>query len=184
MDDRQIVALFWQRREEAILQTRIKYGALCRSIARNILHSEEDAEECENDALLRTWNAIPPQRPQRLGAFVARIARNQALHRYEAAHAQKREGITLLLDELREVAATEESVEGAVLTGELSESIGRFLRGQRQTARMVFLRRYWMAESTADTARVLDMKEGTVKSTLSRTRAALREHLRKEGLLE
>lgn len=184
MDDRQIVALFWQRQEEAIIQTKRKYGSLCRSIARNILRSEEDAEECENDALLRLWNAIPPEKPEKLGAFTARIVRNLALNRYAAAHAQKREGVTVLLDELEEVLSGEENAEGEALRRELSDSIDRFLRQQSKTARVVFLRRYFLFEPIADTARSLGMREGTVKSTLSRTRAALRQYLRKEGLLE
>ena len=184
MDDRQIVALFWQRQEDAITQTRIKYGGLCRAVARNILHSEEDAEECENDALLRLWNAIPPEKPEKLGAFTARIVRNLALNRYEAAHAQKREGVTVLLDELGEVISGGENAESAALRRELGDSIDRFLRQQSKTARVVFLRRYFLSEPIADTARSLGMREGTVKSTLSRTRAALRQYLRKEGLLE
>lgn len=60
MEDEQIIALYWSRDEHAIVETDRKYGTHCRSIAWNILHSEEDSEECVNDTWLRTWNTIPP----------------------------------------------------------------------------------------------------------------------------
>ena len=92
MEDRQIVALYWRRDEAALGETQRKYAALCRSVAKNILGGEEDAEECVNDALLQAWNAIPPQRPRRLGAWLARVTRNLALNRWDRDHAQKQIG--------------------------------------------------------------------------------------------
>ena len=56
MDDQQIVDLYWARSEQAIQESEHKYGAFCRSIARNILLQEQDAEECVNDTWFRAWN--------------------------------------------------------------------------------------------------------------------------------
>ena len=53
MEDAAIVALYWARDEQALAETAAKFGAYCRKIADNILHSAHDAEECEND----TWLA-------------------------------------------------------------------------------------------------------------------------------
>lgn len=92
MEDHQIVELFWSRSEAAIAETDRKYGALCRQIAMNVLHSAEDAEECVSDAYLGVWNAIPPQRPAVFPALLCRFARNLALKRYERANAAKRGG--------------------------------------------------------------------------------------------
>ena len=36
MDDNKIVELYWERREEAIKETALKYGRLCTHIAKNI----------------------------------------------------------------------------------------------------------------------------------------------------
>ena len=63
MDDVTIVQLFWDRSEKAIEAVSSKYGRYCHAIARNILTSPEDAEECVNDTYLATWNSIPPKRP-------------------------------------------------------------------------------------------------------------------------
>lgn len=49
MDDNRIIELYWEWKEEAIKETTLKYGALCTYIARNILSSYEDCEECVND---------------------------------------------------------------------------------------------------------------------------------------
>ena len=89
MEDRQIIDLYWARSQEAVEQTRIRYGRLIYSIAMKILRIREDADECENDTYMRAWNSMPPQRPALLSAFLGKIARNLALDRYEREHAQK-----------------------------------------------------------------------------------------------
>ena len=50
MEDSQIIALYWDRSEEAISETARKNGKYCLAIARNILNNDEDAEECVSDA--------------------------------------------------------------------------------------------------------------------------------------
>lgn len=95
MDDRDIIALYWQRAERAIHETAAKYGGLCYTIAHNILSSREDSEECVNDTYLGLWNAIPPQKPERFSAFVARVTRNLALKRFDHVNAQKRSPVAV-----------------------------------------------------------------------------------------
>ena len=79
MDDKQILDLYWERSEAAISETSKKYGKYCRYIASNILHNDEDSEECVNDTYFAVWNAIPNERPNRFSAFISRITRNLAL---------------------------------------------------------------------------------------------------------
>ena len=76
MEDNKIVELYFQRNADAIKETDNKYGLYCFSIANNILHNKEDAEECVNDTWFHAWNAIPPQRPTKLRLFLAKITRN------------------------------------------------------------------------------------------------------------
>ena len=45
MEDKQIVDLYWERSEDAIVETDKKYGRYCHYIAYQILSDNEDAEE-------------------------------------------------------------------------------------------------------------------------------------------
>lgn len=116
MDDERIIELYWRRDERAVAETGRKYGAYCHAVSMNILGVREDAEECVNDTSVRAWNAIPPQHPKRLQAWLARITRNLSIDRYNRNHAQRRGGgsITALLSELDECVPTSASVESAV----------------------------------------------------------------------
>ena len=107
MEDAAIVALYWARDEQALAETATKFGAYCRKIADNILHSAHDVEECENDTWLAAWNSMPDNRPARLAPYLGRITRNLALDRLDKATAQKRgSGQTFApLDELAECVA-------------------------------------------------------------------------------
>lgn len=95
MEDEKIVQLYWDRDEEAIPATARKYGQYCAAIARNILGSREDAEECVNDTYLNAWNAMPPHRPRVLSTFLGRIVRNVAVKRWRRSTAEKRGGGSL-----------------------------------------------------------------------------------------
>ena len=113
MDDTMIIDLYWERSESAINETALKYGNYCTKIAMNILQSREDSEECVNDTYLKTWDAIPPQRPAKLSAFLGRITRNLSFNKYKARSTQKRGGtdIELLLSELEDCIPSSSSVE-------------------------------------------------------------------------
>ena len=129
MEDSEILDLYWRRDGSAISETEEKYGALCGRIARNILGADEDAEECVNDVLHQAWNAIPPQRPDRLGAWLGKVTRNLALNQWSRNHTQKRYGgMTALLDELEDCVPAPGGVERELEDKELSAAIDRWLR--------------------------------------------------------
>lgn len=181
MEDKDIVALYWERSEEAIRRTAAKYGAYCASIIRRVLGDGRDAEECLSDTWLGAWNAMPPQKPARLPPFLGRIARNTALDRYSYNTAQRRDGgFETVLEELAECVGGQPLEEDFDLR-RLGESISAFLDGATPAARLVFLRRYWYCGSVAEIAAGTGFSQSKVKSLLHRTRKGLREHLRKEG---
>ena len=181
MEDVKIVELFWARSQEAISQTKIKYGRLIYSICVRILRVDEDAAECENDTYLKAWDSMPPQRPDHLSAYLGKIARNLSLDRYEKEHAQKRGGtqIPLILDELEECIP---SAPDSGLPLELRDILNRFLGSQTERARILFIRRYWFGDSVKEIAEKYDLGESLVKMTLLRTRNALRALLEQEGV--
>ena len=185
MEDSQIIALYWQKDPDAITETARKYGRYCFTIAENILHDPEDSEECVNDTWLRAWNAIPPQRPDKLQLFLAKIVRNLAFDRFQARHAEKRGGgeTALVLEELSECLAGGTDAETVYAAQELEQCVRQFAASLPERTAGVFLRRYFFTEPVADIAKRFGLTEGHVMVLLSRTRKKLRAHLLKEGYL-
>lgn len=185
MEDAEIVELYWARDERAIGQTRAKYGALCHGIALHVLGNARDAEECVNDAYLGTWNAIPPERPAILSAFVARIARNQALKRWRAQNAQKRGSgsVAVAIDELVDcMPAPGSDVAERLEAAELARLISAYLADEPAERRRIFLCRYFHFDSVAEIAARLGFTESKVKMSLKRTRDGLAAYLQREGV--
>lgn len=144
MDEQQIIELYFARSEEAIAETDKKYGRYCRQLAYNILYNIQDSEECVNDTYLKTWNSIPPKRPNPLKIILGKITRNLALDRYDWSHTQKRGGgdISLSLNELSECIPSAIDTETAIENKELIKELNVFLESLSPETRKVFLRRY------------------------------------------
>ena len=185
VDDAGIIELFFARDGEAVAECRRAYGAYCLGIARRILPREADAEECENDVYMAAWRAIPPERPASLRAFLGKITRNLALDRYEREHAQKRGGgaVDAVLDELSECLPGPGSAGERLEAAELAGAVDAFLRSRTPRERQIFLRRVFFCDGVAEIAARFSTSEAAVKSSLRRTRAALRRYLEREELL-
>lgn len=186
MNDQQIIELYWQRDTAAIQETSKKYGSYCYTIANNILNSKEDSEECVNDTWLKAWNAMPPQKPAILQMFLAKITRNLSLDRYLSRTAQRRGGgeIHLVLDELAECIPSQTDVVGEYESKELGQHIRKYINKLPPRDRYIFLRRYFFTDTVADIAQRYHLSENNVLVILSRTRKKLKNHLRKEGLID
>lgn len=180
MEDGEIIELFFTRSENAVAETKSKYGGLIRVVAMNILKSKADAEECENDTYLGAWNAIPPQRPGSLAAFLAGIARNQALKKYRFITAEKRNPkVTVSLDELGDCVS---GTEGVYSDGALQKAINEFLGGLNEESRRVFMLRYWYFASIREITDKCGISKSKAESMLFRTRNKLRDFLKQRDL--
>jgi len=185
MDDERLIALFDGRRTDAIEEASAQYGTYCKSIALNILRSEEDSEECFNDTMLKAWNSIPPEHPSSLKAYLGRITRNLALDRLRRKKSLKRGSSEPLqvLDELADLVPSELDIETELEAAELREKLNSFIEGLGAEKRILFVRRYWYMLSIEELAERHGMSKSKVKMQLLRIRAALREYLKKEGYL-
>ena len=65
----------------------------------------------------------------------------------------------------------------------LTEAINSFLSRLDSTSRILFVRRYWYADSVRDLACSLHLSESRIKSNLFRTRKKLKKHLESEGII-
>lgn len=183
MDDNRIIELYWERKEEAIKETSLKYGGLCSYIAKNILSSHEDSEECVNDTYFAVWNAIPNERPNRFSAFVSRITRNLALKKCEYISASKRNpAATYSLDELGDCVSGTDNVESEIEKRHIESTIDNFLWRQSEEKRNIFIRRYWYFDSIESICKSTGFSQSKVKSMLYEMRQKLRKYLESEGI--
>lgn len=185
MDDAQILDLYFTRSEQAIQETDRKYGHLCYKIAWNILDNQEDAEESVSDTYLTAWKSIPPTRPMRFSAYLAKITRHISLDRWRKQSAEKRGGreTALSLEELAECIPGKETAETTVQRRELQAAMNRFLEDLPERERILFVSRYWYLRSVKEISEKTGMSQGSVKTQLFRTRSKLRFFLEKENLL-
>lgn len=182
MTDERIIEMYFDKNEQAIDETKKKYGKMCFSIAHRILGNREDSQECENDTYLAVWNRIPPERPSIFSAFIAKITRNLSITKLRAKMAAKRGGgeALLSLEELGDCIPEERDFEEKLEVKELAELIDRFLRSLSHDDRCIFILRYWQCDSVTHIAKRLGFGESKVKMSLMRTRSRLREFLLKE----
>lgn len=186
MEDKTIIELFFARDESAITAVRDTYGNYCARIAGNILNSQEDVEEILNDTWLKVWNSIPPQKPENMKLYIARIARNLSFDRFRSLNREKRGGgePALALQELAECIPSPDRPEDNLEAAQLSRAIIVFLETLSRRDRKIFLLRYFYVESTEKIAARLGIRPTVVRTSLSRTRKKLKTHLSKEGWLE
>ncbi|MBQ7639360.1 MAG: sigma-70 family RNA polymerase sigma factor [Clostridia bacterium] len=183
MDDSKIIELFFERSEQAIVELSNKYGSICDKIAYNILNNLQDCEECVNDAYLAVWNTIPPQKPDPLLSYVCRIVRNLSLKKYHENTAKKRNSIyDVALDELADCIPASASVEDELAAKEAAGMINSFLATLDRQSRILFVRRYWHADSIEELAAMFHKSRHYVSVRLSRIRKALKQYLEKEGI--
>lgn len=180
-DDGRALDLLFSRSEEGLELIRSKYGRYMFRISDNILKCKEDAEECVSDMLGEAWRLIPPNRPDNLKMFLAKIVRNISLNRKAAKEAAKRGGKRTdpsLDEEAGFYIACPDDMEAEVA---LKQSINDFLTTLPSQDRNVFLMRYFFFDDVGVIARNLHLTKNHVYVILSRTKAKLKKQLQKEG---
>ena len=148
-----------------------RHGTRAYALALRIVRSASDAEEVAQDALVRAWRSLPRFRgDSKFSSWLYRIVVRRAFDR--AAVLKGRRGREASAEGIESVAA-----EGA---GPDPEARGRAARLERLVAglpevpRTVVTLYYYQDRSVAEVAKILRMPENTVKTHLSRARAALR----------
>ena len=185
MSDEKIIELYWQRDEQAIKETDIKYKKFLLSVAMNIVHDMCDSEECLNDTYIGAWNAIPPARPILLQSFLSTIMRRTAINCFNANKRQKRiaSEFTLSLSELKDFIADEGDMNAEIEAKELAKSISNFVRSLPDRQLYVFVSRFYIADPIAKISNDLGCSVSTVKREIGAIKIGLKKHLESEGYL-
>ena len=183
LEDGEIVKLYWDRQERAISATDEKYGRYLFTIAVNILRDEYDSEDAVRDTYVKTWNRIPPTKPNILPAFLSKITRDEALDRYRAKNADKRVPSELVtsLEELDECFGARDEVENTVLIREVARIVNDFVSKLSERSEFIFVCRYYYSDKIALISDMAGVSEATVLRELAAIRKGLRACLEKEG---
>lgn len=182
MEDSKILELFFARNEDAIKYTDETYGRRLYYLADKIVQNGQDAEESVSDTYLKAWDSIPPHKPQYFFAYIARICRNFALDKLDWKNAAKRKAEIVSLTQEME-ACVPDAVRDRILEGkELGMILDSFLRTLSAENRMIFMRRYWFADTVAEIAVRYGISESAVRMRLNRTRDKLAIYLKQEGV--
>lgn len=179
LNDEAILELFFLRDQSAIAAVQQKYGPKLRRLAENLLFNPEDAEECVSDACLAAWNTVPPQRPEHLFAYLAKLCRCSALDRLDSRTAKKRTAEVVELTQELELCIPDPAAR--VGESELGAALNTFVGTLPEEKRLIFLRRYWYGDTVKEIAKRYGLGVSKVKTTLLRVRNELRTFLSKEG---
>ena len=181
LSDEEIIALYWDRDEQAIARTDEKYKKFLLSVAFNIVFDDQDCEECLNDTYIDAWNSMPPSKPALLQAFLVTIMRRTAIDRYKSRKRQKRiaSELTVSLSEFEEIIADES--DSSAETDELARLLSDFVRSLPDRRMYIFMSRYYFARPIGEIASLLCCSESTVNKEIAAIKRELKEKLMKEG---
>ena len=183
MKDEKIIELFFARDERALAEVEKKYGALCHYIALSILTFREDAEECVSDVMLALWNAVPPERPRDLRAYICKMVRNRAREISRNENAWKRGGkIAIVGEEFLALVEDGTDLASGFEARRAGEIINSVLGTVGRTNKDIFILRYWLGLSLAQIAAQTGYGESKIKVSLHRTRKKIAAQLKKEGI--
>lgn len=182
MTDETIIRLFEERNEQAITEAKAAYGSRLQRLADSILQDEQAAEECVSDTYWAAWRSIPPQKPNRLFCYLAKICRHAAFAKLDWQKAEKRRAVVVELTREMEECVPAEGHRIQLEEESLGKAISCFLQSQPKQARIIFLRRYWFGDSVREISKRLSLGEGAVKTSLYRTRKKLKDFLQEEGM--
>ena len=182
LTDKEIVELYLAREEKASIYCTQKYGASLHRLASSLLLDSRDAEECVNDTFLKAWNAIPPNEPEHLFPFLARICRCTAVDVIRRNKAEKRDCLVVELTREMEECIPDSMVDAEVPEDALKTLMNEFLGTLSKDKRMIFVRHYWFGEGISEISERYGFSESKVKTSLHRTREKLRKYLEKKGV--
>ena len=109
---------------------------------------------------------------------IVKIVRNISLKIYWRKEAAKRSGhYKIALEEIEGYITDQKTVEDEIEARELARIIGEFLDTLTLENRVIFMRRYWFADSYRDIAEFMGLSEKNISVRLTRIREKMKQYL-------
>lgn len=173
MQENTVERLLLEKNEQGMDALLLHYGPLMRYIIAPILQNPQDREDCLSEVSMRVWEKIGQFDGEKgsFRAWLTTITRNTALN-----HARRASGSSA--EELSESTPSPElSPEEALLKKERQEALKTALSRLSYKDRLLFYRKYYYRQSTAQIAAELGMTERAVEGKLYRVKKQLRKSL-------
>ncbi len=173
MQENTVERLLLEKNEQGMDALLLHYGPLMRYIIAPILQNPQDREDCLSEVSMRVWEKIGQFDGEKgsFRAWLTAITRNTALN-----HARKASGSSA--EELSESTPSPElSPEETLLKKERQEALKTALNRLSYKDRLLFYRKYYYRQSTAQIAAELGMTERAVEGKLYRVKKQLRKSL-------
>ena len=176
MAARDIIEKLKNRDESGMEELLQHYGPLMRYVIRPFLSDERDREEALQTAALKVWQSISRFDAEKGSwtSWLTAVARNAAL---DMARAEKRREAGELPEDAHDPAPTPEET---ALRKERQEALLRALETLSSGDRVLFYRKYYYRQPTAQIAAELGATERSVEGRLYRIRQQLKELLKGE----
>ena len=173
MQENTVERLLLEKNEQGMDALLLHYGPLMRYIIAPILQNPQDREDCLSEVSMRVWEKIGQFDGEKgsFHAWLTAITRNTALN-----HARKASGSSA--EELSESTPSPElSPEETLLKKERQGALKTALSRLSYKDRLLFYRKYYYRQSTAQIAAELGMTERAVEGKLYRVKKQLRKSL-------
>ena len=165
--------LLLEKNEQGMDALLLHYGPLMRYIIAPILQNPQDREDCLSEVSMRVWEKIGQFDGEKgsFHAWLTAITRNTALN-----HARRASGSSA--EELSEsTPSPDPTPEETLLKKERQEALKTALSRLSYKDRLLFYRKYYYRQSTAQIAAELGMTERAVEGKLYRVKKQLRKSL-------
>ena len=174
MQEQDIIELLLQRNEKGMDALLLHYGPLMRYIIAPILQNPQDQEDCLSEVAMRVWEKIEQFNQERGSwkTWLTAITRNAALNYTRNTH--RHNSVEEIPDD---TPSPKPSPEELIIQKELQSAVNYALRQLSPKDRMLFYRKYYYLQSTAQIASELGMTERSVEGKLYRLKKQLRKML-------
>ncbi len=178
LSDAELVRASCQGDKGAFVEIVARHQAMVCGIALGILSDFAASEDAAQEAFLTAWRQLHELRePERLRAWLGRIARNAAL-----GHLRRRRGHDSLETEAIAVADDSPAPDEAAASAEEAALVRASLERLPETYRLPLVLYYREGQSVRAVAEALELSEDAVKQRLARGREMLREQM--SGVVE
>lgn len=170
MSEHEIIRLIREKNEQGADELLRRYTSLIRYIIAPILPNEQDQEVCLSEVAMRVWEKIDTYEPERSkwNAWLTALTRNTALNKAQ----QKRNGSDA--EEFSpELLSHEPTPEETVLQQEQQVALHKAVGQLSAQGRILFYRKYYYLQPTAQIASELGMTQRTVEEKLYRLKKKL-----------